>query len=197
MRRRPGNFADILNQACRWPKKGDRLLRSSSDWDRGVKFAKDEISRHVFIWEGYMSAAATLIDASQGDRAERQILIYPILFNYRHAIELAMKWIIVMYSRGAGIEVGDIEHHDLWQLWKICCQIIPSAENDEALQVVEQVIKDFHELDKTALKFRYPRDKSGALISLPDALIDLENIRDVMEAVGNFFNGADGQLSRC
>jgi hypothetical protein len=196
MRRRPGNFADILNQACRWPKQGDRLLRRPGDWDRGVKFPKDEISRHVFIWKGFMSAAATLIDASEGDRAERQILIFPILFNYRHAIELAMKWIIVMYSRGTGVEVGDTEHHDLWELWKICRQIInPSGENEEALKAVEQVIKDFHDLDKAGLKFRYSRDKRGALISLPDELIDLEHIRDVMEAVGNFFDGVDAQLS--
>jgi hypothetical protein len=197
MRKRPENFVDILNQpSCRWPKKGDRLLDSSLDWDRGVKFSKDEISRHVYIWKGYMCAAATLIDVSEGDRAERQILIYPILFNYRHAIELAMKWIIAMYSHCAGIEVGKIEHHNLWELWKICRQIIPSlGENDEALQAVEQVIKDFHDLDRTALTFRYSRDKGGTLLSLPDDLIDLGNIRDVMEAVGNFFEGADGQLS--
>ena len=30
---------------------------------------------------------------------ERHYLIYPILFNYRHAIELAMKWIIAVYVR--------------------------------------------------------------------------------------------------
>jgi hypothetical protein len=189
---RPENFADILNRTCRWPKKGDRLLPKSIDWDRGIKFSNDQISRHVFLWQGYMRAAATLIEASKGYRAERQMIIYPILFNYRHGIELAMKWVITMYG---GISIEKIEHHDLWQLWKICRQIIPSlGTNDEAIQAVEQVIKDLHDLDGNALKFRYSCDKNGVLPSLPDGLINLEHIRDVMEAVGNFFEGADGQL---
>jgi hypothetical protein len=142
-----------------------------------------------------MSAAAALIDASEDDRPERQVLIYPILFNYRHAVELAMKWIIVMYGRCSSAEIGGIEHHDLWQLWKICRQIITEVGADvEAIPVVEQVIKDFHDLDRTALAFHYSQDRKGALIALPDGLINLENIRDVMEAVGNFFDGAVGQL---
>ena len=142
-----------------------------------------------------MSAAAALIDACEKDRPERQILIYPILFNYRHGIELAMKWIIVTYGRYSSAEIGEIEHHDLWQLWKLCRQvIIEVGSEDESILVVEQVIKDFHDLDKTALAFRYSRDKNRALIALPEGMIDLENIRDVMEAVGHFFDGADGQL---
>ena len=47
---------------------------------------------------------------------------------------------------------------------------------------------------KNALAFRYSRDKNSILIALPDGLFDLENIRDVMEAVNGFFEGADGLL---
>ena len=41
-----------------------------------------------------MSAGAALIEACEEDSHERHFLIYPILFNYRHGIELAMKWVI-------------------------------------------------------------------------------------------------------
>ena len=63
-----------------------------------------------------------------------------------------------------------------------------------ALMAVEQVVKDFHDLDKGSFSFRYSTDKKGALICLPDVPFDLTNIKDVMEAVNNLFSGADGQL---
>jgi hypothetical protein len=197
MTKRPESFSDILKlESCRWPRTGDRLMRSAADSNRGVKFTKDEISRHVFIWSGCMNAAAALIEVSEGDRPEREILIYPILYNYRHGVELAMKWIIVRYGRYSSSEAGRIEHHDLWNLWQICRRIITEVGTDgEAILIVEQVIKELHDLDRRALAFRYSHNKKGALIALPDALIDLENVRDVMEAVGKFFGGADAQLA--
>lgn len=181
-----------------WPKKGDRLLQNSEDWDRGVEFSRDEISRHVLILGGYMRAGAALIELCEhsGSRLDRAELIYPILFCYRHGIELAMKWIIDMYGSYSSVEISDIQHHDLWQLWKLCKEIIIEGGSDnEAIPVVEQIIKDFHDLDKSALTFRYSQDKNGVLIALPDRMIDLENIRDVMDAIGGFFEGADGLLS--
>ena len=68
------------------------------------------------------------------------------------------------------------------------------GEDDEALLVVEQIVKDFHDLDNSAMAFRYSTNKKGVTIKLPDTSVDLENVRDVMEAVDNFFTGADGQL---
>ena len=152
MTRRPESFTNY-----RWPKKGDRLLLESRDWNRGVEFPQgDSCTRHGYIWNGYMSAATALIAICEDDPPKQQILVYPILFSYRHAMELAMKWIIVMYGHHGSADVGTIEHHDLWKLWKICRGIITEAGGDhEAIPVVEQVIKDFHDLDKTALAFRY------------------------------------------
>ena len=142
-----------------------------------------------------MRAGEVFIEACQRDQHERHSLIYPILFNYRHGIELAMKWIIARYARYSSVNVGHIRHHNLWQLWKVCkAIIIEVGSDDESIYAVEQIIKDFHDLDKSAVAFRYSRDKEDALIALPDRVIDLENIRDVMEAVSHFFDGADGQL---
>jgi hypothetical protein len=195
MARKPKSYDDILNGAYRWPKTGDRLLRASGDWDRGVSFATDVISRHVHIWSGYFSAGAALIEAAENDHGEGQILIYPVLFSYRHGIELAMKWVIMAYGRHTGVSGTGVEHHDLWKLWTLCKKVIEDGGGtDEAVAIVEQVIKDFHDLDKSALAFRYSRDRNGTLYPLPDTLIDLKNLRDVMEAVSHFFDGVDGLL---
>src|SRR5690349_12076247 len=93
--KRPKTFADILNaEPGRWPKKGDRLLRRSDDWNRSVDFSQDAFARHVHIWSGFMRAGAALVEGSERDTADRHFLVYPILFNYRHGLELAIKYII-------------------------------------------------------------------------------------------------------
>ena len=113
-------------QNYRWPKMGDRLLKQSQDWKQGAEISSDSISRHVHIWDGNMRAGAVLINACGENNPDRHSLIYPILLNYRHAIELAMKWIISMYGRHATVEIGDFEHHNLW---KLCLYVNKSLLN--------------------------------------------------------------------
>ena len=138
-----------------------------------------------------------LVQACKKNDPERYYLIYPILFNYRHAIELAMKWVIVIYGRysSLNIEVDKLEHHNLWELWKLCKKIIIElGSKSEEISYVEQLIKDFHDVDNTSQAFRYSIDKKGVVFKLPDEMIDPENIRDVMEGLTAFFNGVDVQL---
>lgn len=187
-----------ISTELKWPKKGDRLLRADDGWMRGVTFEEHQISRHAHIWNGYMRAGAALVEQCQtSERGMRHEVVYPILFCYRHGLELAIKWIIERYGRYSNTRNEDHAHHNLWQLWKTCKQIIIEVGSDgdnESLQAVEQIVKDFHDLDKGSFSFRYAADKQGAVIRLPNASFDLANIRDVMEAVNNLFIGADGQL---
>jgi hypothetical protein len=162
-----------------------------------ASFAPYQISREAFIWDGYMTAGAALIDEAQRRPHDRNILLYPILFNYRHGLEAAMKWTIERYGRLAHVEL-DVPDHDLWSLWEKCKAIltaVPTSDDDEPLRVVEQVVKDFHGLDKHAVALRYSKNKNGRVILLPDKPIDLENVQRVMEAPDNFFKGADGLLA--
>ena len=106
-----------------------------------------------------------------------------------------MKWIIFMYGRRATVQIDDYEHHDLWKLWCLCKLIIVEfGSEDEAIPVVEQIIKDFHDLDGSGQAFRYAYSKAGTLVELPNYPIDLPHIQDVMEGIGHFFDGADAQL---
>jgi len=144
-----------------------------------------------------MTAGAALIDEAERRPHDRHGLVYPILFNYRHGLEAAMKWTIELYGSLANVELDELDH-DLWHLWEKCraiLQSVPRPHDDEALRAVEQIVKDFHDVDKNALAFRYSKNKRGATMLLPDKPIELQNLQHVMEAVDNFFKGADGMLS--
>jgi hypothetical protein len=197
MRKLSKTFSDLLTVEHRWPKKGDRLLRTSDNWETAANFSPHQISRDVFIWGGYMEAGATLVDEAERRPHERSSLVYPILFNYRHGLEAAMKWTVEQYGRLAGVTLDELDH-DLWSLWNKCKKIletVPHPAPDETARAVEQIVKDFHDLDRNALAFRYSKNKKGTTILLPDNPIDLQNVQHVMEAVDNFFKGVDGMLS--
>ena len=182
-------------QIYRWPENGDRLIRRGQPWPSG-EFSDDGASRHVHIWDGFMRAGAILIGACDEDNCQSHSLIYPILSNYRHAVELAMKWVIRTYGRYSSVQSDEFGHHNLWELWSMCRQIIVEVgSEDTELSAIEQIIKDFHDLDKSGQIFRYPASKGGTVAELPDFPIDLPNIRDVMQGVAHFFDGVDGQLA--
>lgn len=147
-----------------------------------------------------MRAGAALVEQCCRDGSVRHDLLYPILYCYRHGLEVAMKWILNQYGHYADIEQYEM-NHDLWQLWKRCKKVIidvggdDSNETIEGINTVEKIVKEFHDLDPRSFAFRYATNTKGATITLPDDSIDLENVRDVMEAVNNFFTGADGLLA--
>lgn len=188
----PANYLDLAQLEYEWPKSGDRLLKPAVDLDRGISFASDSFSRHAHIWTGYMMAGAALIDVCDEDPQARFFLAYPILYNYRHGLELAIKWIV---SRYGGQSSPNLEHHNLWRLWIDCREIVGTIGDDEALEVVEGVIRQFHQIDPGSIAFRYWQKKDGRLHPLPEVPVDLDNLRLVMERVDNFFEGADGALS--
>ena len=132
---------------------------------------------------------------SAGRRPASPSTTNPALFNYRHGLELVMKSIISHYASYAGVVIKNTHHHNLWRLWEVTRQIIVVVGSDDpAIPTVEQVVKDFHDLDRRADAFRYSRDQRGTLIPLPDWAIDLPNLRGVMEGVNNFFEGANAQM---
>ena len=61
-----------------------------------------------------------------------------------------MKRVIKMYGRYSTARIDDFEHHNLWKLWCLCKQIIIEVgSEDEVIPLVEQIIKDCHDLDSS------------------------------------------------
>ena len=108
-----------------------------------------------------------------------------------------MKWIIECYGRRAGVPLYE-PNHNLLQLWQACKTILEYSGESKAEKVtnalVEKIVKEFHELDKRSVSFRYSTDRDGKVIELPEGLVDLRNVMNVMTGSEHFFSGADGWL---
>jgi hypothetical protein len=162
-------FESLLDpRKYRWPQKTDRLLIPPVSPERGTHTAADTFSREVFMGSGYMRAGAVLVERCLADPQHGHELIYPILFNYRHALELEIKWVLDRYGRYAAIQEFE-RNHNLAKLWKVCRQVIeevggPSEEG--TLEAVEGIVLEFHALDPSSFAFRYSTDKKGKPIPL-------------------------------
>lgn len=86
-----------LMESFRFPRADDCILKEGSDPNTSGVFTKDQLSRDVFLWQGYMKAGDELVDTVIRKGGHEHDLVYPIIYCYRHALELAMKWIICQY----------------------------------------------------------------------------------------------------
>ena len=182
----------------RWPTKGDEAFVPGTDrrtlveldWFRAL--ASDDA-----IATGFKAAADRVVESLTTSDTPRHPdqFFFPVAYLYRHYIELSLKYII----RG-GQELGlvtidskELTGHNLHVLWNKARAVLealwPKAPRDD-LVPVEQVILEFHKMDRTGQEFRYARSRNGCrhLENAPK-LVDLANMKDVMDRLSNFLEG--------
>ena len=111
---------------------------------------------------GYLQAGEILLEQLREDYTRRDHLVYPIVFLYRHFLELRLKEI----CQRAEILRGDWEdtnmNHDLLALWKRARPKIEKefeGDDPKVLDRIEMNITKVHQLDPKSMSFRYPVDK--------------------------------------
>lgn len=187
-----------------WPKRGPKLLATGKKNDQAfcTVFLKRAFGR-LSQAESFKNAGDIL--ALHCERLKRvpDTLVYPVFFNYRHYLELRLKE-VVRYGISLEILTKDDElkkllrSHALLRLWnkaKLVLEAVwPTGPKDE-LQVVEGHIGQFNQVDPKGEVFRY-LDGKGNFKKLPDH-ISIRNLREIMEGVGNFFDGSTDGLADC
>ncbi|MGH7451463.1 MAG: hypothetical protein ACRENG_08980, partial [bacterium] len=159
-----------LNNAP-WPRKGDVLFKSDNDWSNNACLNFLHSSQELYLYaHGYKQAADILVDHISATKRDQDILVYPIVFLYRHCIELYLKEIItegnILLDEPKEMPTG----HKIDVLWKDCKIILEKLQFDstkDELEAVDEIISQFSEKDPLSFAFRYPTDKKGEKL-LPD-----------------------------
>jgi hypothetical protein len=125
---------------------------------------------------------------------------YPILFLYRHYLELQLKNLIRLGYRLHDMvpnkqQKGTLDKHYLDSLWRQTKDLIARTwldENGGDLKSLETAITAFHEIDGTGEAGRYYKDKKGNVL-LADAPthISLEHLRDVVDRIYRLLSGCE------
>jgi len=173
----------------RWPEAGDRLLSPGCD----TFLAEGADERSFRLLRGYKRAGDVLVQSALTERYDRDSLVFPALFNYRHYIELALKAIVEEHGSFAGVALG-IKNHKLPELWELFLLVAKAFGNDcsdPAAVAVGECIAEIAGVDASSTAFRYARNWNGSTPVLPGNGLDLVRLHDVMNGIENFFECAD------
>lgn len=123
----------------------------------------------------------------------QDLLLFPILFSYRHWLELQLKSLIALGARWRDEQPEPVHTHKLEVLWPRARAAIEQAfpEDPADLDTVEYVIDELIEIDPESMSFRYARDRKGKT-NLPEGLarVNVAHIAMVMLQVGMVLDGA-------
>lgn len=131
-----------MSEDLPWPEQGDSLFqesgRMSDAWIR-----PSDANFTVYAYSYREAAERLLKSAAAGGGHDSDLLIYPILFLYRHHVELQLKHIITEWRRHPDHSGPGYMHHGLKDLWRECGKIFEEVfpdSDDEATETVEKVI---------------------------------------------------------
>lgn len=157
-----------------------------------VNFANDLL----LYAAGFRQGAEILLGHVRSTTHDQDFLVYPIVYNLRHAVELLLKQVI----RGARHLIDERDDfpdgHKLNILWSTCKPILRRIWSDDpAYTTIEGTIKKLCVLDPEGEAFRYPvtSKKTGRVPTLDTDLrfLDLGTLVEDVIVVIDLLAGAD------
>jgi hypothetical protein len=142
----------------------------------------------------YKTAADTLVNSVLEHSADHDTLVYPIVFLYRHYLELRLKEIIREGSLLLYEERDFPKIHDLGELWLPVKSIIErvwaheDSDDSSDLGLVDDVLTEFVAIDPKSMSFRYP----GLLAGVEQ--INLRHLSQTMERVFFLLDGVSDAI---
>lgn len=179
---------DAVDDAPLFPSPGDKLFPAASVASTSARSTGQSWYDYT---TGYKEAADVLVAHIETTARGYAKLRYPILFLYRHHLELVVKGLIRECCSSLGRDADSPKHHFLDQLWRRCVQLLREISPAASASEINETTRLFDELckiDPASNAFRYPEDRSGNE-SVPPAIdVDLSGVRDVVERISFFLD---------
>lgn len=182
-------MSDNCDLESRWPRDEDRLF-IESQWAYDGHIITDPGERFYRMPMGSHRAGDILINQAINDAVDRRNILYAALFCYRQSIELFLKKFINAFGKE---KTYSPKHpHDLRRLWErfMCIVNERDVAGAQGLEIAQKLVIEMHEADQRSDGFLFPTDRKELPFLFGDRGIDLENVREVMSGLANFFECA-------
>jgi hypothetical protein len=165
---------------------------------------------------GYRMAAQALVEhaCQPCERGKEAFLLYPIVFLYRHYVELVLKNVIIAFDEpemrnitGAAeldrkkLTTGK-NAHSLKLLWEQLRPLVQAlgeaAGRPDTIEGISFYIEKLNEFDPYSLAGRYASEETTASLreaQKDDGTVDLPTFAEVMERLSNYLEGLDGYVA--
>lgn len=179
------------------PESG--LLASDRDWHNNacLNYMPDHETAYT---EGYRRAADILIRHIDETGRDQDFLVYPIVFLYRHHIELQIKQVTGLARqllRDDDSRYSNKVTHNLNSLWETARRAILQADDtlsSSDFTRVSAVVKALNEADLRATGFRYARTREGGRSLEGVHYINTRRFGDLMAAASDELDAIDDGL---
>lgn len=178
-------------QRMEWPRPSERLIQSGIDWQHNA--CVDCYTPTLGSYAAKFKDAADVLvrQAAAGDATLDSVII-PIVFLYRHYLELTLKEIIRFGREVVGTGKGyPTNEHDLTKLWKETLSLLTQHYGPQVPPETANItpcIEDLHAYDPRSFSFRYPTDKHGQPYLKEVRHINIRNLYEVMERLASFLD---------
>ena len=184
-------------------------------FERGINdYSNVTVGRHftndVSYIIGYWEAGDVLVDtAITLYHPKKDRLFFPICYNYRQFIELCIKQLILdaediyllleannMQNKNCDQRFSEKidKTHSIETLLNWLITILRCLTEEGISKEIIKSILEYHKMDKTGQKFRYPKSKQNLPHFEQREDFDLEKIRDAVKNIGNYLMGVDAYL---
>jgi hypothetical protein len=117
--------------------------------------------------QGYFDASFKIVNSLLNDPSMLDYVIYPLVFSYRHAIELSLKDLAEELPKIYGKTGVMKKTHSLIDNWGEIRPFLKGKTHFDSENVlvdqVDAILSDFLRIDSTGMVFRYPVDKKDRL----------------------------------
>jgi len=165
-----------------WHGLVNDLFRGSGDPDMLAAVGNNGGKYGLFDYaHGYFAATELLLAAArqQGENVAIDTLVYPVCYNFRHSVELFIKYLIDELGKAspAGQSAFKFDH-DLEHNWKTARTAIEGCSwlsiHAQEMAFVEKTIQEIMEIDANGQIFRYPDSKKNPQHLKEWSIISLE-----------------------
>jgi hypothetical protein len=153
-------------------------------------------------WYHWVTAYKYAADILVGHRMTGPLphkLGMPIVFLYRHHLELALKQLARQCGGLLGRDIALPVDHRLNNLWRFCLALVeeesPGSTDSDEVQNITRLLEEFSRVDPKSDTFRYPEDTSGRPSLSGVGEINLARIRDVVDRISLFLDCISTDLS--
>lgn len=185
---------DELSAAFPWPAASARAFPAVGPSSELGAVAAGGWWGHA---HNYKDAADFLVDGLITQRFEMDS-IGPILFLYRHYLELSLKAMAHQVATGDDGKKASVKKasHDLKSLWKIICDACDYQPSAPDLVGVTELIEEWSKMDAQSFAFRYPTTKAGDPSLHPDLppFVNIRTVAQSMTEIGNAFLVIDAHI---
>lgn len=189
---------ELLTTKIRVPNLDDQLFVDVDNWPMTARLYMYPDPSELYV-VGYKEAADALVETVSMRKGTADSLVFPIVFLYRHYLELRMKLLLEEGRRLLGVDHKAVAEHDLSVLWPkvrgILTDIFPNSDQSD-FDAIDALIEQFKQVDPRSTSFRYPNKKDGKRSVNSDvSRINLSILSEVVGAMSSVLEGAAGAIS--